>query len=422
MLSVIKTENLGKKYVIHHDKKNDRYVALRDVIADNTKTFLKRVARLFLVREKKQLKYSSKENFWALKNINIEIKRGERVGIIGRNGAGKSTLLKLLSRITAPSEGQIKIRGRITSLLEVGTGFHPELTGRENIFLNGAVLGMTKAEIKKKFDEIVAFAEVEQFLDTPVKRYSSGMYIRLAFAVAAHLESDILLVDEVLAVGDADFQKKCLNVMGDISSKERTVVFVSHNMTSIIKLCDTAIWIEKGRIRLIDSSEKTVQAYLASGSKSTTGKAVFEDPEEVKDVYVSSIALRNGHDQISSDFDVLSPIKVCVRFHCRRRFTKLRIGAVVSRYDGMTVFCTTSIDYNSIPSVFEPGTYFAQMLIPGRFLAAGEYYLSFGLSEPNIKSQDIHESGIKFRIVGNPFELERKLGFLVYPFEWKLID
>jgi lipopolysaccharide transport system ATP-binding protein len=218
--TVIRVENLGKKYLIHHEQR-ERYVALRDVITNKVKSFSK---RLFSLQPQASNLQPSKEEFRALKDINFEVKQGERVGIIGRNGAGKTTLLKLLSRITEPTTGRIAITGRVASLLEVGTGFHPELTGRENIFLNGAILGMGKAEIKKKFDEIVDFAEIEKFLDTPVKRYSSGMYVRLAFAVAAHLEPEILLVDEVLAVGDAPFQKKCLGKMGEVAKEGAYVV------------------------------------------------------------------------------------------------------------------------------------------------------------------------------------------------------
>lgn len=234
--NTIEVRNLGKKYIINHQQK-EQYTALRDVITNKVKSI-----------GKKKIETGAQEEFWALKDVSFDIKQGDKVGIIGRNGAGKSTLLKLMSRITEPTTGSIKIKGRVASLLEVGTGFHPELTGRENIFLNGAILGMGKQEIKKKFDEIVEFAEVEKFLDTPVKRYSSGMYVRLAFSVAAHLEPEILIVDEVLAVGDAQFQKKCLGKMGDVSKEGRTVLFVSHNMGAIQQLCDKGILLDKGQI------------------------------------------------------------------------------------------------------------------------------------------------------------------------------
>jgi lipopolysaccharide transport system ATP-binding protein len=244
--AVITVDSLGKHFIIGHQK-TERYTALRDVIARNVKGVFQKT--FDLVKGNTYVEEGVKEEFWALKDVSFTIERGERVGIIGRNGAGKSTLLKVLSRITEPSEGKIHIRGRVASLLEVGTGFHPELTGRENIFLNGAILGMSRVEIRKKFDEIVEFAEVEKFLDTPVKRYSSGMYVRLAFAVAAHLEPEILIVDEVLAVGDAQFQKKCLGKMEDVSRNEgRTVLFVSHNMGTVKALCNKAILMQNGRL------------------------------------------------------------------------------------------------------------------------------------------------------------------------------
>ncbi|MBE9005327.1 ATP-binding cassette domain-containing protein [Fortiea sp. LEGE XX443] len=253
--TIIRVENLGKKYIIGHQQQ-EKYTALRDVIANGAKGLFKS----FQNQKFKPANYQ--EEFWALKDVSFEIKQGDRVGIIGRNGAGKSTLLKILSRITEPTQGNIKIKGRVASLLEVGTGFHPELTGRENIYLNGAILGMSKAEIKSKFDEIVAFAEVEKFLDTPVKRYSSGMYVRLAFAVAAHLEPEILIVDEVLAVGDVEFQKKCLGKMQDVAQGGRTVLFVSHNMAAIRQLCNSAILMKNGTLVFEGGAEQVVNHYL----------------------------------------------------------------------------------------------------------------------------------------------------------------
>ncbi|MBD2254574.1 ABC transporter ATP-binding protein [Nostoc parmelioides] len=253
--TVIRVENLGKKYIIGHQTQ-ERYTALRDVIANGAKGLFKSF------RNPKFKPVNYQEEFWALKDVSFEIKQGDRVGIIGRNGAGKSTLLKILSRITEPTQGSIKIKGRVASLLEVGTGFHPELTGRENIYLNGAILGMSRIDIKRKFDEIVAFAEVEKFLDTPVKRYSSGMYVRLAFAVAAHLEPEILIVDEVLAVGDAQFQKKCLGKMEDVSNEGRTVIFVSHQMSAIQSLCTRGILLKSGNLYLDSSSQEAINVYL----------------------------------------------------------------------------------------------------------------------------------------------------------------
>ena len=259
--AIITVENLGKKYTLRHQQQ-ERYTALRDVLTNRAKALFRRNGRSQLSTLNSQ---PSQEDFWALKDVSFEVKQGEVVGIIGRNGAGKSTLLKILSRITEPSEGRVRIKGRVASLLEVGTGFHPELTGRENIFLNGAILGMTRVEIKRKFDEIVAFAEIEKFLDTPVKRYSSGMYVRLAFAVAAHLEPEILVVDEVLAVGDTEFQKKCLGKMQDVASKEgRTILFVSHNMAAVQGLCGTVVYLDSGRVRATGNVDAMIREYLRS--------------------------------------------------------------------------------------------------------------------------------------------------------------
>lgn len=257
--AIVTVENLGKKYRIRHQAGRRKYVALRDVIAQK----LKAPFRLFGNQESGDGdRPAGSEDFWALKDVSFEIKRGDVVGIVGRNGAGKSTLLKILSRITEPTTGRVKLYGNVASLLEVGTGFHAELTGRENIFLNGAILGMTNAEIRKKFDEIVAFAEVEKFLDTPVKHYSSGMYVRLAFAVAAHLEPEILIVDEVLAVGDAGFQKRCLGKMQEVSKGEgRTVLFVSHNMAAVQALCSKAIYLQAGSVNAIGDVDQIVKEY-----------------------------------------------------------------------------------------------------------------------------------------------------------------
>ena len=274
---VISVENVGKRYTLSHKGKDGGYSTLRDVIAQQA------VAPFKAIGEKMRLwrgsngsrpdvstsprSNSSIENFWALKEVSFEVKQGEVIGIIGPNGAGKSTLLKILSRITEPTEGRIRLNGRVASLLEVGTGFHLELTGRENIFLNGSILGMSRAEIKAKFDEIVAFAEVEKFLDTPVKRYSSGMYVRLAFAVAAHLEPEILIVDEVLAVGDAEFQKKCLGKMHDVATGGRTILFVSHNMQAVSVLCSRGLFLRGGSLAYAGGVREAIDLYLSTFSK-----------------------------------------------------------------------------------------------------------------------------------------------------------
>lgn len=258
-------ENLSKRYIIGHQRTKD------DGIRHALEAAMR--APLKWLRSNREKKRELHEEFWALKDISLEVKQGEVIGIVGRNGAGKSTLLKILSRITEPTSGKITINGRVASLLEVGTGFHPELTGRENIFLNGAILGMSRLEIRSKFDEIVAFSEVERFLDTPVKRYSSGMYVRLAFAVAAHLEPEVLIVDEVLAVGDAQFQKKCMGKMNSISKQDgRTVLFVSHNMGAISNICTTGVLLDRGRRLFSGTSAQTVDAYLSAGHAATGEK------------------------------------------------------------------------------------------------------------------------------------------------------
>ena len=285
--SIISVENLSKRYIIGRNAEQ----------GDGLRHILERAVRapFSMMKPGNRGNRAKTEEFWAVRDVSVEIKRGEMVGIIGRNGAGKSTFLKLLSRITEPTKGKISLRGRVASLLEVGTGFHPELTGRENIFLNGAILGMSRVEIKRKFDEITAFAEIDKFLDTPVKRYSSGMYVRLAFAVAAHLEPEILIVDEVLAVGDAEFQKKCLGKMEDVSSKEgRTVILVSHQMPAIQNLCTRCLLMDRGQLIQEGKTEDIVNAYMSKGSElASGGLADRRDRAGKGDVRITAIDLRD---------------------------------------------------------------------------------------------------------------------------------
>ena len=275
---IITVEDLSKSYLLGHrtgPQGHSRYTALRDVIGREARNFARKTVDV--LRGRQVLQGDEVEEFWALKDVSFEVQRGEVLAIIGRNGTGKSTLLKVLSRITEPTRGRITLRGRVASLLEVGTGFHPELTGRENIFLNGAILGMTRREIQKKFDQIVAFAEVEKFLDTPVKHFSSGMYVRLAFAVAAHLEAEILVVDEVLAVGDAEFQKKCLGKIDEVSRQEgRTVLFVSHNLAAVTEMANRALLLTAGKVAVDGAVETAVSAYLTNGAKEATYVRPFE--------------------------------------------------------------------------------------------------------------------------------------------------
>jgi lipopolysaccharide transport system ATP-binding protein len=296
---IIKVDHLSKKFMIQHEAgAGGRYTSLRDVISDRVRG----------IGKKKEQTRAKEEEFWALHDVSFEVEQGDRVGIIGRNGAGKSTLLKVLSQITEPSSGSIRIKGRVASLLEVGTGFHPELTGRENIFLNGAILGMSRAEIKRKFDEIVAFAETEKFLDTPVKRYSSGMYVRLAFAVAAHLEPEILVVDEVLAVGDAQFQKKCLGKMENVSKKEgRTILFVSHNMAAIQMICNKGIYLEHGRLAGSGDMQSQIKNYFSeSDDKSSIAGAIIGSLKLINMVISNDRIQSLGEVSISFSFEAIS--------------------------------------------------------------------------------------------------------------------
>lgn len=304
----IKVENLGKKYTIGHQRGHGSYTALRDVVMQQARTFWRQSKDL--LRGRPIIGGDELEEVWALKDVNFEVRRGEAVGIIGRNGAGKSTLLKVLSRITEPSSGRVTIRGRVASLLEVGTGFHPELTGRENIYLNGAILGMSRVEIKRKFDEIVDFAGVEKYLDTPVKRYSSGMYVRLAFAVAAHLEPEILVVDEVLAVGDAEFQKKCLGKMGEVAQGGRTVLFVSHQMNAIRELCTTAMLLAQGELKLLSTTNQVIDEYLHF-SQQETSWVVSDEVNKFKNPYFTLHSLKLVDQQCQAISRAVSADEQC---------------------------------------------------------------------------------------------------------------
>lgn len=341
--TIIKVENLSKSYQISHQKA-ESYTALRDVITNSAKGLLKNATNIF--KGQQLLGNNEIEEFYALKDVNFEIKRGDRVGIIGRNGAGKSTLLKILSRITEPTSGRITMNGRVASLLEVGTGFHPELTGRENIYLNGAILGMSRAEIKRKFDEIVDFAEVERFLDTPVKRYSSGMYVRLAFAVAAHLEPEILLVDEVLAVGDAEFQKKCLGKMEDVSNNEgRTILFVSHNIDALRSLCLNGILLEDGRVKLSAEIEKVAEEYIFVKSNCQIGFNSTSSKPYVSGIEVNQNELINGNLIIK--IDIVSSLVL----------SQPKIGVQIKNKYGMPIYaCNTQTHVLDNLTSFSSGT------------------------------------------------------------------
>jgi len=379
-MAVITVENLGKKYTIGHQK-GARYQTLRDTLAHTGRGMLQRLRRpLSPNREIVDL-----EEIWALRDVNFEITQGERVGIIGRNGAGKSTLLKILSRITHPTTGRVTLNGRVASLLEVGTGFHPELTGRENIYLNGAILGMTRQEIKRKFDEIVAFAEVEKFLDTPVKHYSSGMYVRLAFAVAAHLEPEILIVDEVLAVGDSAFQNKCMGRMSEVSQEGRTVLFVSHNMGAIQQLCQRVIFLDEGRIARDGSALKVVNQYLTTGM-TKGGEKVWPVIEKgTGDDFACLHALRviDQHGQICTNFDVRDPVSILVQYSVFKEMPYLDVGLFFFNERGECIFASMddSTDAPSGERRRTPGMYRSICHIPPDFLNDGQIYIQVALSD-----------------------------------------
>ena len=373
MSSIIQVSNLSKSYIISHEG-GERYTALRDVVS-------KKAKGIFGGRKKSE---TTREEFWALKDINFEVEEGDRVGIIGRNGAGKSTLLKVLSRITEPTTGNIRIKGRVASLLEVGTGFHPELTGRENIFLNGAILGMSRSDIKKHFDAIVDFAEIEKFLDTPVKRYSSGMYMRLAFAVAAHLEPEILIVDEVLAVGDAQFQKKCLGKMEDVSKNEgRTVLFVSHNIGMIQKLCNRGILLHKGNIMAIDSIDKVVNEYVEGGS-SMTPEYYFDYPgnQTSLQAFTTKLTISGINNEPLSEIPIGKPWKVTIDFTVKEHIKGLVVGlGMVNSFETPIRTCW------NLPRDFTPGNYKACFEEDKIVFTPGRYRLLVGLSIGNITIQ-----------------------------------
>lgn len=338
---------------------------------------------------------SSDDRIWALRDVSLDVYDGEVLGIIGKNGAGKSTLLKILSRVTAPTLGEIRIRGRVASLLEVGTGFHPELTGRENVYLNGAILGMTKREIARKFDEIVSFSDIERFIDTPVKRYSSGMYVRLAFAVAAHLDPEILVVDEVLAVGDAAFQKKCLGKMGDVAGSGRTVLFVSHNMHAIRQICPKAVWLQGGTIVQSGPSEEIVERYLSQQSTAAGGAtAVFAASEE-RQFEVQGAALINAHGAETDWFEAEDGITLSLDCVSREPVPGLYGYLTLSTVDGTTVLESDSLD--RLPNPFDslpPGRHRISVSIPPRVLGHGTYVVYLNFASPlGVTAADIHSPG-----------------------------
>jgi lipopolysaccharide transport system ATP-binding protein len=423
-MSIIKVENLSKKYVIGHDRNAGgayRYRSLRDNLAHTARGIYQRLRHPL----SPNIESTELEEFWALRDLDFQIQPGDRVGIIGRNGAGKSTLLKILCRITEPTTGRIEIDGRVASLLEVGTGFHPELTGRENTFLNGAILGMSRVDIKRKFDEIVAFAEIEKFLDTPVKRYSSGMYVRLAFAVAAHLEPDILIVDEVLAVGDAQFQKKCLGKMEEVGKEGRTVLFVSHNMAMISNLCQTGMVLNDGELEFFGQvSNAVMEYYQATNQRDATHAQEFRsDTAEL--LGAELIGLSN-----SSDITIHDELRVRMRYSLKKQID----GKCVPNFhfftsDGSYAFVDSARDVTSM----SPGVYCAECRIPRRFLNEGAYFIGVALTtfpkSGSFKVEFFDKNALTFNVVDPMDERSNRYGYagpipgVVRPqFDWSIVE
>jgi lipopolysaccharide transport system ATP-binding protein len=430
MNSIIKAENLSKKYIISHQRRRYRQ-SLRDTITHNLRRSWQRICYPLSLNQEK---YASEE-LWALKNVNFEIQPGERVGIIGRNGAGKSTLLKVLSRITEPTAGKVRIRGRVSSLLEVGTGFHLELSGRENIFLNGAILGMTRREIIRRFDEIVAFAELEKYLDTPVKRYSGGMYIRLAFAVAAHLEPEILIVDEVLAVGDAAFQKKCLGRMEDVAEQGRTILFVSHNMALISNLCTRTIVMENGRIIGSGETQEMIEKYMASLDSTSLSESSghFDLTQRTnnygkRNIMIHSITLLDKDSKPGKTFFMGMKMTIQIEIEGLSGYSHSGIGLIFKTPGGQ---CLTGISTAMTRTTIQHPRQekeLAILKIPNVPFVPGTYHIDISAisgEERPVKRVDFVERAATFEVVeadvyGSGFPMSSKYGHFYLQASWQI--
>ena len=399
----VKVEGLGKQYTIGTTP--ERYQTLRDNIVEAIAAPYRRFQRHMYERAHPELvsMRTRKDRIWALHDVSFDVQKGQVIGVIGRNGAGKSTLLKILSRVTEPTDGIAEIHGRVGSLLEVGTGFHPELTGRENIYLNGAILGMKRSEIEKKFDEIVAFSEVEKFIDTPVKRYSSGMYLRLAFAVAAHLEPEILVVDEVLAVGDAEFQRKCLGKMSNVAQEGRTVLFVSHNMSAILRLTEETIVLDKGELVMRAPTPKAVEHYLSSGY-AQLGERIWTEEEIPTSAYPFrpiAVRIRDSQQRVVDTIRSVDSITLEISYMLEKPITGLRVGIYLMTTRGEFVFTSFDTDdpkkFNEF-HVREAGTFTSRCQIPPDFLNEGRYVVGINASTYQIKRYFQDEQALTFTV------------------------
>jgi lipopolysaccharide transport system ATP-binding protein len=421
----IVVESLSKRYLVGH-RSGRQYTALRDLISREARTFARKAADF--VRGRQIIQGDEVEEFWALKNVSFEVKRGEVVGIIGRNGAGKSTLLKILSRITEPTEGRVLLRGRVASLLEVGTGFHGELTGRENIFLNGAILGMTRHEIRQRFDEIVAFAEIEKFLDTPVKHYSSGMYVRLAFAVAAHLQSEILIVDEVLAVGDFEFQKKCLGKMEGVVREGRTILFVSHQISAINQLCQRVVWLDQGRVVTSGATSAIVAGYLG-GHLGASPSISLRRRRPSGALAFSELSIRDHGHNLSSQIDVRFPFSIRLCYEVSQEVKSVEITVRIKTLDGVAVFTSAYSDCSDLSKMDkQSGFYAATIQVPALFLMPGSYTISaraYRFVGGHVEPLHIADDVLRFQVCETGTKVEkygdqhRRFGVVLVNLPWR---
>ena len=421
----IKVEGLSKRYRIGANQQS--YKTLKEKLTQTVATPFRALQSLAGRNGHSSANgHKSKAEIWALKDVSFEIKRGEVIGVIGRNGAGKSTLLKILSRITEPTEGYADITGRIASLLEVGTGFQPELTGRENIYLNGSILGMKRAEIIKKFDEIVDFAEIEKFIDTPVKHYSSGMYVRLAFGVAAHLDPEILLVDEVLAVGDAAFQKKCLGKMGDVAKEGRTVLFVSHNMGAVRKLCPKAILLDRGSVECNEVTENVIGQYLTANASHTGHWIQSKEPPDSKGIYLREVSITDGQGTASGTLDSNRAFNIVVSLVAQNDIIGAQIHTRITNQEGIVIFTTANTDIPGIDLVTKKGPHKYRIKVPENFLPPGLYEVTVGAMIPKVRLFDIVENELLFVIedIGSHATILRdgRLGVVTPLLDWEEIN
>ena len=426
MTTAISVNNLSKQYKIGAAQQKFQYNMFRDVIVDTLMTPVRVIQAL---RGKGMRGATTTSMIWALDDVSFDLEEGKVLGIVGRNGAGKSTLLKILSRVTEPTKGTVSVRGRVGSLLEVGTGFHPELSGRENIYMNGAILGMKRAEIDKNFDEIVDFSEVGKFIDTPVKRYSSGMYLRLAFAVAAHLEPEILVVDEVLAVGDAEFQRKCLGKMNDVAQQGRTVLFVSHNMSAILRLTEEAIVLNNGKLLKRAPTPEAVDFYLSSG-QAESGERIWG----VEDIPVTSapfkpvsVRIKDGSGKVVETIRSTEPLTVEMEYQLDAPVTGLRVGMYLSTMRGEYIFTAFDTDDAKQYEQFgarQAGRYVSRCTIPADFFNEGRYALGVNASSFGVKRYFMDENALSFNvdISGAPGTQwpELRQGPVRPRFDWKI--